>query len=131
MNGKNLTGQYVLLLYLPDNERLTIGKLGTFHFPAGWYAYVGSAMGPGGLAARVGRHHRIRKKKHWHIDYLLANRQARVERVVLASPDSEDECSVNQATGIGATAAVPGFGASDCRHRCPAHLWLIRHGTIR
>ena len=43
------TGTYVLLLHLPDNEQLTIGKLGTFDFPAGWYAYVGSAFGPGGV----------------------------------------------------------------------------------
>ena len=42
------TGTYVLLLQLPTDEELTIGKLGTFDFPAGWYTYVGSAFGSGG-----------------------------------------------------------------------------------
>ena len=39
---------------------------------AGQYAYVGSAHGPGGLRARVGRHLRTEKSLQWHIDYLTA-----------------------------------------------------------
>ena len=50
------TGNYILLLHLPTDEILTISKLGTFDFPAGWYAYAGSAFGPGGLVGRL-RHH--------------------------------------------------------------------------
>ncbi len=36
----------------------------------GYYIYVGSAFGPGGVNARVSRHFRNTKKLHWHIDYL-------------------------------------------------------------
>jgi len=36
----------------------------------GYYVYVGSAFGPGGVKARVSRHYRTPIKLHWHIDYL-------------------------------------------------------------
>jgi len=38
----------------------------------GWYVYVGSALGPGGLAAKVGRHLGGRKMCRWHTAYLRA-----------------------------------------------------------
>jgi Uri superfamily endonuclease len=70
----NLTsepGTYALLIRLPKAQRMRAGGLGWFHFLAGWYVYSGSALGPGGLAARLGRHARTHKTPHWHIDYLL------------------------------------------------------------
>jgi len=51
-------GTYALLLKLDKQERITVGRLGTFDFPAGYYLYVGSALGPGGLQARLARHRR-------------------------------------------------------------------------
>lgn len=51
-------GTYALLLKLDKQERITVGKLGTFDLPAGYYLYVGSALGPGGLRARLTRHRR-------------------------------------------------------------------------
>jgi len=36
----------------------------------GYYIYIGSAFGPGGVRARMLRHLRADKPKHWHIDYL-------------------------------------------------------------
>jgi Uri superfamily endonuclease len=51
-------GTYALLLKLDKQERITVGRLGTFGFPAGYYLYVGSALGPGGLRARLARHRR-------------------------------------------------------------------------
>jgi Uri superfamily endonuclease len=119
--------------------RVRVGRLGTFRFPAGLYVYTGRAAR--GLRARVlrhlrwcqgrprrpyhppsthGRDGRTTPPKHWHIDYLLARREVHVERVVLASPDPGDECAVNQA--VPGMAVVPGFGASDCRECCRAHL---------
>jgi len=44
-------GTYILILYLNEPAQFTIGKLGTFDFSAGWYAYVGSAFGPGDCVA--------------------------------------------------------------------------------
>ena len=62
----NQSGTYALLLKLPKQGQLQVGALGTFAFQAGWYVYVGSAFGPGGLAARVGRHLRgLGTPCHW------------------------------------------------------------------
>ena len=74
MSNKPEPGSYLLLLETRRAQHITIGKLGRFHFPKGYYCYTGSAMGPGGLAARLGRHKRLSNKtKRWHIDYLRSH----------------------------------------------------------
>lgn len=110
---ENLTGTYVLLLQLLINKTITIGKLGTFDFPAGWYAYVGSAFGPGGLLGRIKHHLRPPEKPHWHIDYL---RQEAMLKEIWLSPDTErrEEDWVELLIDIpGTMAFIEGFGASD------------------
>jgi hypothetical protein len=62
-------GTYVLILELTTRKVIQVGALGRIKFTAGWYAYAGSAFGPGGLAARINRHLMSAKKPHWHIDY--------------------------------------------------------------
>jgi Uri superfamily endonuclease len=120
------SGVYQLWLRVSVAIRVRVGRLGTFRFPAGRYVYTGRAAR--GLRARVQRHIRGARCQHWHIDYLLARRDVRLERVTLASPDPRDECVINQATC--GTAVVPGFGASDCRQRCRAHLLLLSPSGI-
>lgn len=119
-------GVYQLWIELADDVRATVGRLGRFRFPAGHYVYTGRASR--GLGARVRRHLGGARRKHWHVDYLLAFPEADMVRVVLASPDADDECSVNRAVGFYGDCVAPGFGASDCRAGCPAHLW--RCGSI-
>ena len=80
----------LLILHLAQPTTITIGKLGTFEFPAGWYAYTGSALGPGGLAARLAYHHRREKSFQWHIDYLLA--QADLVEMWWAIDNKRREC---------------------------------------
>jgi Uri superfamily endonuclease len=125
-------GTYALLLKLDKQERITVGKLGTFDFPAGYYLYVGSALGPGGLRARLARHRRSREgssgsnrgqtsqKLHWHIDYLL--QRAQLVEVWSVASEERLECQWSKATrGLsGAQIPVRGLGSSDCR--CPSHL---------
>ena len=121
-----LSGTYALLLHLDAPMPLTVGRLGSFTFPAGDYVYVGSARGPGGLRARVRRHARRAKRRHWHIDYLPGNaRLAAVHAVVDAE---RRECAWAAALSRlpGAQVIAPGFGASDCR--CPTHLLHFRQG---
>jgi Uri superfamily endonuclease len=107
------TGNYILLLHLPTDEILTIGKLGTFDFPAGWYAYAGSAFGPGGLVGRLKHHLQPVDRPHWHIDYL---RQVAQLKEIWLSPDTEsrerDWADLMLAIP-GATTLVEGFGAAD------------------
>lgn len=116
-------GTYVLALWLDRARRISVGRLGEFEFPAGWVLYVGSALGPGGLAARLARHRRrfaSGKRPHWHVDYV---REQAVWGGAWARRSGERlECAWAAALGQrpGARILVPGFGASDCR--CPAHL---------
>lgn len=113
-------GTYALVLYLDHETRIVIGRLGTFDLPAGYYLYVGSALGPGGLEARLARHFRAEKRLRWHIDHLLEH--AQIVEVWTASSENRLECLWAQAARElpGAQIPVPGFGSSDCR--CPAHL---------
>ncbi len=112
-------GTYALILLLKHKKEITVGKLGTFAFPAGYYLYVGSALGPGGLKARLARHRR-HKKLRWHIDYLLEHAEL-IEVWSTVSPDRL-ECLWAQAAQElpGSKIPVPGFGSSDCR--CSSHL---------
>lgn len=118
-------GTYVLFLRLAgrDDVELGVGRLGRVAFPAGLYAYVGSARGPGGLAARLARHLRPDKPLHWHIDHLTA--VARITEVWCMVGDAHRECTWATAldTWSGAQVVAPGFGASDCR--CRTHLFRL------
>ncbi len=58
-------------MQVQDRQQLQIGRLGCMQLAEGWYIYFGSAFGPGGLAARVDRHLRRHKTRHWHIDHLI------------------------------------------------------------
>ena len=109
-------------------EEIAVGKLGSFALPAGYYLYVGSAQGTGGLSARLARHRRRDKKLHWHIDYLLEH--AQLVEVWSAASTDKLECLWAQAARElpDSQIPVPGFGASDCY--CPSHLiYLARKPT--
>lgn len=114
-------GVYALLLSLPQRQTLSIGQLGQFEFPAGFYLYLGSALGPGGLEARLRRHIRRDKKRHWHIDWLRAS--ATLEVIWARRIDTRLECdwARTAATLPAASIPAPRFGASDCH--CPSHLY--------
>jgi Uri superfamily endonuclease len=116
----NEVGTYALLLWAEDERTIEVGALGEMVVRPGWYVYVGSAFGPGGLWARVRRHARGDGALHWHVDYLRAV-------TTLASVWYTDDATRRECTWAGvlrghAAARVPmtGFGASDCD--CPAHL---------
>jgi len=63
-------GTYCLWLQLETPLRIPVGRIGELSLPPGLYAYAGSALGPGGLQARAGRHLRAEKPLRWHIDWL-------------------------------------------------------------
>ena len=118
--GEPSKGSYALVLWLERGKEISVGKLGTFAFPAGYYLYVGSALGPGGLEARLDRHRRRDKKLRWHIDYLLEHAQL-VEVWSAASTDRLECLWARAARELpGSEIPVPGFGSSDCH--CPSHL---------
>ena len=55
-------GTYVLIAFVPQTRRSEIGRLGTYDLIPGFYAYVGSSFGSGGLRARV--HHHLESVAH-------------------------------------------------------------------
>lgn len=113
-------GTYVLILELELLCRLSVGKLGVFIFPAGWYAYTGSALGPGGLPARIQHHLRIATRPHWHMDYLRSRGCMREIWYGRGPHYDEHQWAAFLCSMPGGVAVVPGFGSSDCR--CETHL---------
>jgi Uri superfamily endonuclease len=122
-------GTYVLLLDLGRPFESVIGRLGVVSLAPGRYAYVGSAHGPGGLAARLGRHLRRPERVHWHVDHLRDT--ATPAGWLWAEGEMRLECRWAQAllALAGGAAPVRGFGASDCAQGCAAHLVLLPSGA--
>jgi Uri superfamily endonuclease len=109
-----------------DQQQLQIGRLGGMQLSKGWYVYVGSAFGPGGVAARVSRHLQRHKTRHWHIDHLI---WATTVREVWYSQRQRDleHCWAQAALDQPAARnLLRGFGASDCQ--CLSHL--VRFPTL-
>lgn len=119
-------GTYVLILRVEKPARIRIGKLGLATIDAGFYAYSGSALGPGGLAARVGHHLKTKKRCHWHIDYLRRiSRLSAVWHTAYPVRREHDWARILAETRD-AQVQIIGFGSSDCR--CPSHLVYFRRG---
>ncbi|MBS3755032.1 MAG: GIY-YIG nuclease family protein [Desulfobacterales bacterium] len=114
-------GTYLLFLRFSGHARISVGRLGTSDFVPGFYGYVGSARGPGGLAARLRRHAVKTGSCHWHIDYLLP--QSEIAGAVFAETKTRLECDWAGWAQNFARCEVTGFGASDCT--CRAHLFFF------
>jgi Uri superfamily endonuclease len=113
-------GSYVLWLTLAEAHRLQIGQLGTTRFEAGFYAYVGSALGPGGVRARVGRHLLADKARRWHIDYLRAAGEVQTVWLTYDHERHEHHWAAVLYQIHGSVIPLCGFGSSDCD--CNSHL---------
>ena len=108
-----LKGSYILIMYVQQQSIVEIGRKGSMTLQPGFYLYVGSAFGPGGLCARVGRHARDEKPLRWHIDYL---RQKAGLVAVYFSTDQkhlEDDWAESIENWPDTQVPLAGFGASD------------------
>jgi len=119
----NLKGAYLLIIELTKPREIEIGKLGSFLFPRGYYAYSGSAMG--GIYQRIKRHLKREKKLRWHINYFLEF--GKIGEVIIFECKTKIECMVNQrvASLFNGKVVAPWFGAGDCRENCKSHLLSI------
>ncbi len=116
-------GSYTLIIKIPEDKVVEVGRLGSLEFPAGFYAYNGSAFGPGGLK-RVERHKEKSSEKdsaHWHIDYLLIQKEADIIKVF--KTEKNHECSLSRKM-MRELDPMKGFGCSDCD--CVSHLFYSR-----
>lgn len=113
-----MKGIYTYVIKVEKNMCIEVGALGMKEFTEGWYAYTGSAMGPGGFK-RVDRHLGVAEgendARQWHIDYL--NGCEKTNPVSVVKSRSRSECNV--AHNIKGE-FIPGFGSSDCD--CNSHL---------
>lgn len=122
-------GTYALLLYAETEFAAEIGRLGRLIGRPGWYVYVGSAFGPGGVRARVGRHLRLNRRSagsqtlRWHVDYLHQHGRIREIWVSYDETRLEHIWAAALAAAPPAEIPLPRLGASDCR--CPSHLFFF------
>lgn len=115
-------GTYIVVLRLEVDKAIQVGRLGRFELQSGTYYYVGSAMGPGGLASRVGRHFLSGqdKKLRWHIDYLRA--QMTLIGVWIWESELKIECEISKVLACHPNLSViEKLGSSDCS--CAGHVF--------
>lgn len=116
-------GTYALILSAVADELVQIGRLGQLQVRAGFYVYVGSAFGPGGVRARVAHHSRGAARPHWHIDYLRVAAHLTTIWYTYDTRRREHQwAEVLQGTR-GASIPLQRFGASDCP--CASHLYFL------
>jgi Uri superfamily endonuclease len=114
-----LKGIYTLIIKLQKRKDITVGKLGTISFVAGYYVYVGSALN--GLSPRIIRHLKADKSLHWHVDYLLCG--SKIVDIVYGLSQKRKECILASQLAKEMT-PVLGFGCSDCS--CKSHLLFCK-----
>ena len=115
-----MKGVYVLVISVNKNVKIEISTLGTKFFRKGLFAYIGSAQT--NLEKRVRRHLKKRKKKFWHIDYLLDNDLVEIVEVFYKNAAKIEECNIASKTSDRGF-PVNGFGSSDCK--CKSHLFEL------
>ena len=125
LQGRRSPGSYVLVMQCSVETSVQVGRLGVLNTTPGFYLYVGSALGPGGIPARVNRHLRWKMPDQlkWHVDY-IANITWPVA-VWYSYGQISYECKLSHAVAGMADVSIPlpRFGASDCR--CNSHLYYI------
>lgn len=123
-----LPGIYIIFIENLVDQNIIIGSIGLIHFKKGFFAYVGSALGGGGLRPRVERHLRKRKKIFWHLDYLTTNEHFEITTIVLIPTSNKLECQINRIIidkleKLNESETLKNFGSSDCK--CHSHLHFL------
>lgn len=116
------TGTYAPVLRSLHQKNIDIGRLGKLKLRQGYYIYIGSAFGPGGLLARLKHHCRIAKSPHWHIDFLMP--AVEIAEIWYATDQEPREHQWANIVSKAPEVELPlkGFGSSDCK--CISHLFF-------
>lgn len=119
-----MKGTYCLLINVKKDTKIKIGNvLGFINFSEGYYVYVGSAMNS--LESRLNRHLSDDKKKHWHADYLLLNKNSEIEDIYYTASRKKVECEIATNLSENSSSEVDKFGCSDCK--CNSHLLYFKN----
>ncbi len=119
-----MKGTYLLFIKISESVEIRIrGK--TFFLNEGYYIYIGSAFGAGGLSSRLHRHLRKIKTIHWHIDQITASKFSEIIGLGVLLKQSV-ECELSKIIGdLEKTVPVTGFGNSDCEKKCISHFFRV------
>jgi Uri superfamily endonuclease len=120
-------GTYILIANVAQMRRWEIGSLGKFDLIPGFYAYVGSALGAGGLRARLGHHLAATAEPRWHIDYLLQVAQPVEAWYTTADRKLEHHWAELLEAAPRFRVPIPRFGASDYHRSRRSHLFYSKH----
>ena len=108
-------GVYLLLLESLVYHAVRVDRRGSriAVLEPGLYVYVGSAWGPGGLAARIARHIGARRKRrlHWHIDRILASEYVRPVALLYAIGCRGESRLASMIASV--AEPLPGIGSTD------------------
>ena len=113
-------GTYALIFEAKSSFSTNVGKLGRVTGDAGFYIYVGSAFGPGGIEARMRHHKKSVARPRWHLDYIRRFMALKEIWITYDSVKREHQWANMFSSFSIAKIPFPGFGASDCS--CVAHL---------
>ena len=117
-----MKGIYCLIIKIKKNIKVKVGYLGFLKFKKGNYVYVGSAQN--NIGKRIERHLRKIKNKFWHIDYLLANKNVKIEKVFYKRAGKKEECKIACFLSK-IEESIKKFGCSDCK--CVSHLFKLKN----
>ncbi len=121
-------GYYTLIMRIQSSTELYIGSLGRQAIDKGYYIYIGSAMGRGGIKQRVKRHLLKQKTKKWHIDYITSLPHTKVLYVItICTLEENKEEEISQKLSKKLIPYIKKFGATDKKSythlfKCPSTL---------
>lgn len=117
-------GDYMIVLQMEEDSTITVGSLGDIRFPKGYYVYVGSARK--NLDQRIAHHKALRKRRHWHMDY-LRNACRFTGAIPIRTKEDLEHKLAEALSGI-ADWTIPGFGCTDCS--CKSHLFGFQQNPM-
>ena len=116
---------YILGIVLDKDIEIKIKSLGKINLKKGFYLYVGTAKK--NFEARINRHLIKKKKRFWHIDYLLSLKDVKIKEIWIT--DKIKECQIANLLNKEGYSFINRFGSSDCK--CPSHLFFVNQGINR
>ncbi len=118
---KKNKGNYCLIISNKRDSNIKVGAKGMMFFKKGYYVYVGSALNS--LDKRIERHISEEKKKHWHVDYLLLDKNTKIKEVIFTYSTKKIECEISNEINKTSDGYIELFGCSDCK--CLSHLYYF------
>ncbi len=124
-----LNGTYLIQLHSQKKQTIASGKFAGVAIEQGYYLYIGSALGPGGIKSRVGRHLKKDKPLKWHIDHLRQITRVSLICLTYQPQRLEDDWVGKLAENRNLSTPIKGFGATDTRHH--SHLFYSAQRMTR